>query len=170
MLEAQKKYGNKWSDIAKLLNGRPENSVKNRFNCLCKKEKEELIKKSTANGNLNDALQKAVNNEGEDRNWLDLLINKKKVEAASKSHQFVPLQERVKQEITTFLSNESIPVEQELIDQDTCSSTCPNFRYLLRKNMILKESEKFINPVTRQVVYVHPIGVYIEHNCSNIVI
>ena len=38
--------GKKWSEIAKILNGRNENSVKNRFNSILKKEKgltEELI-------------------------------------------------------------------------------------------------------------------------------
>ena len=38
--------GKKWSDIARVLNGRNENSVKNRFNSILKREKclkEEVI-------------------------------------------------------------------------------------------------------------------------------
>jgi hypothetical protein len=38
LLDTQEKLGNRWSEISKLLPGRPENSVKNRFNCLIMKK------------------------------------------------------------------------------------------------------------------------------------
>lgn len=43
ILELRMKIGNKWSEIVKDLPGRTENSVKNRFNCMFKKIKEEKI-------------------------------------------------------------------------------------------------------------------------------
>jgi myb proto-oncogene protein len=43
ILEKQKAKGNRWSDISKGLTGRTENAVKNRFNCLIKKAKDEEI-------------------------------------------------------------------------------------------------------------------------------
>ena len=40
------RIGNKWSEIVKDLPGRTENSVKNRFNCMFKKIREEKISES----------------------------------------------------------------------------------------------------------------------------
>jgi len=37
LLEKQKEIGNKWSEISHYLNGRTENQIKNRFNCLLRK-------------------------------------------------------------------------------------------------------------------------------------
>ena len=42
LLEKRQEVGNRWSEIVKLLSGRTENSVKNRFNCLFKKMKEDF--------------------------------------------------------------------------------------------------------------------------------
>jgi len=39
LIRAQQELGNRWSAIARLLPGRPENSVKNRWNSLCNKRK-----------------------------------------------------------------------------------------------------------------------------------
>ena len=41
ILDLRNKIGNKWSEIVRLLPGRTENSVKNRFNCMFKKIKDE---------------------------------------------------------------------------------------------------------------------------------
>lgn len=38
MLKLAKEKGKKWSEIARLLNGRTENSVKNRYHALFRKE------------------------------------------------------------------------------------------------------------------------------------
>mmetsp|Transcript_17984 Transcript_17984/g.13007 ORF Transcript_17984/g.13007 Transcript_17984/m.13007 type:complete len:104 (-) Transcript_17984:1447-1758(-) len=43
ILLKRQQIGNRWSEIVKLLPGRTENSVKNRFNCLYKKIREEKI-------------------------------------------------------------------------------------------------------------------------------
>ena len=45
ILILRKQIGNRWSEIVKHLPGRTENSVKNRFNCLFKKVKDELLLK-----------------------------------------------------------------------------------------------------------------------------
>ncbi|PKI75426.1 hypothetical protein CRG98_004096 [Punica granatum] len=37
LCEAQKVYGNRWTEIAKVVSGRTDNAVKNRFTTLCKK-------------------------------------------------------------------------------------------------------------------------------------
>ena len=45
LLEAQSKIGNRWCEISKLLDGRPENAVKNRWNSLMNKRWTRQIKK-----------------------------------------------------------------------------------------------------------------------------
>ncbi|KAL0372444.1 UNVERIFIED_CONTAM: Transcription factor [Sesamum calycinum] len=37
LCEAQKIFGNRWTEIAKVVSGRTDNAVKNRFTTLCKK-------------------------------------------------------------------------------------------------------------------------------------
>ena len=43
ILQLRKQIGNRWSEIVKHLPGRTENSVKNRFNCMFKKIKDEKL-------------------------------------------------------------------------------------------------------------------------------
>jgi myb proto-oncogene protein len=51
LCEAQKVLGNKWTEIAKVVSGRTDNAVKNRFSTLCKRraKDDELFKE---NGSL----------------------------------------------------------------------------------------------------------------------
>ncbi|KAK4371040.1 hypothetical protein RND71_010515 [Anisodus tanguticus] len=56
-LQAQKIFGNRWTEIAKVVSGRTDNAVKNRFTTLCKKKaKHEALAKenSTSYINLNN--------------------------------------------------------------------------------------------------------------------
>ncbi len=47
ILEKRMSIGNKWSEIIKLMPGRTENNVKNRFNMMFKTIKDEFIKNRT---------------------------------------------------------------------------------------------------------------------------
>ncbi|XP_073014582.1 transcription factor MYB124-like isoform X2 [Primulina eburnea] len=50
LCEAQKIFGNRWTEIAKVVSGRTDNAVKNRFNTLCKKRaKHEALAKENSN-------------------------------------------------------------------------------------------------------------------------
>ncbi|KAF9625398.1 hypothetical protein IFM89_022383 [Coptis chinensis] len=49
LCEAQKMYGNRWTEIAKVVSGRTDNAVKNRFSTLCKKRaKNEALSKENS--------------------------------------------------------------------------------------------------------------------------
>ena len=45
MLKAHKKYQNKWSEMAQALNGRSNNSIKNRFYSIFRKVKNKILRK-----------------------------------------------------------------------------------------------------------------------------
>ncbi|XP_008797126.1 transcription factor MYB124-like [Phoenix dactylifera] len=54
LCEAQKVYGNRWTEIAKVVSGRTDNAVKNRFSTLCKKRvKNEALFKENSGSFLN---------------------------------------------------------------------------------------------------------------------
>ncbi|XXG38980.1 hypothetical protein AAC387_Pa01g0060 [Persea americana] len=54
LCEAQKIYGNRWTEIAKVVSGRTDNAVKNRFSTLCKKQaKLQATTKENSNEHLN---------------------------------------------------------------------------------------------------------------------
>ncbi|KAK6116462.1 hypothetical protein DH2020_049755 [Rehmannia glutinosa] len=55
LCEAQKIFGNRWTEIAKVVSGRTDNAVKNRFTTLCKKRaKREALAKENNTINLNN--------------------------------------------------------------------------------------------------------------------
>lgn len=54
LCEAQKIFGNRWTEIAKVVSGRTDNAVKNRFTTLCKKRaKHEALAKENGNAFIN---------------------------------------------------------------------------------------------------------------------
>lgn len=69
------KYGNKWSEIAKELQGRSENMVKNRFNMLYKKHREDT--KKSAMQDVTEALQAVSEIKAADKEWIIKLITEK---------------------------------------------------------------------------------------------
>ncbi|KAK8508161.1 hypothetical protein V6N13_055614 [Hibiscus sabdariffa] len=70
LCEAQKVFGNRWTEIAKVVSGRTDNAVKNRFSTLCKKRAkyEALAKENTASfinpNNKRILLQNGLNVDG----------------------------------------------------------------------------------------------------------
>jgi len=58
ILKKRKQIGNRWSEIVKSLPGRTENNVKNRFNCLYKKVKDEMILKLQNSSTTQDAISR----------------------------------------------------------------------------------------------------------------
>nr|AGN52134.1 MYB-related transcription factor [Salvia miltiorrhiza]AGN52244.1 MYB-related transcription factor [Salvia miltiorrhiza] len=55
LCEAQRIYGNRWTEIAKVVSGRTDNAVKNRFTTLCKKraKREALVEKNSTTSYVN---------------------------------------------------------------------------------------------------------------------
>ncbi len=76
MLESQLDCGNKWSEIAKRLKGRSENSVKNRYNMLYKKYKDE--NKVVHLDDVMGALETVTDGKKDDKEWIKKLIEEKK--------------------------------------------------------------------------------------------
>jgi hypothetical protein len=66
LIKAQQKLGNRWSAIARLLPGRPENSVKNRWNSLINKKKRGVDDPESANVSVDDLSSGEYSSEVED--------------------------------------------------------------------------------------------------------
>jgi hypothetical protein len=66
LIKAQQKLGNRWSAIARLLPGRPENSVKNRWNSLINKKKRGVDDPDSANVSVDDLSSGEYSSEVED--------------------------------------------------------------------------------------------------------
>ncbi len=87
LLETHQRIGNQWAQIAKDICGRTENQVKNRFNSMLKRIREE----KTFRENMKQDIQEALSNMKEcneefnrnelEEQWLIELIQRKKNEA-----------------------------------------------------------------------------------------
>ncbi|XP_075658417.1 transcription factor MYB124-like isoform X1 [Castanea sativa] len=65
LCEAQKMFGNRWTEIAKVVSGRTDNAVKNRFSTLCKKRaKYEALAKENASSYINSNNKRVVPQNG----------------------------------------------------------------------------------------------------------
>ncbi|EHA8590932.1 transcription factor MYB124 [Cocos nucifera] len=65
LCEAQKVYGNRWTEIAKVVSGRTDNAVKNRFSTLCKKRaKHEALSKENNGSCLNPNNKRVIIRNG----------------------------------------------------------------------------------------------------------
>jgi hypothetical protein len=106
----------------------------------------------------------AVKEDEDEIQWVESILMKKRNEMALKVNNlaYEPLQESIKQEIHTYLDGDT---KEPTLEQQ---KTCPNFRFLMRRNTLLKDSEKFVNPVTKQIMYIHPLGIYLEGNSSKL--
>ncbi|KAL0447065.1 UNVERIFIED_CONTAM: Transcription factor [Sesamum latifolium] len=63
---AQKIFGNRWTEIAKVVSGRTDNAVKNRFTTLCKKraKREALAKENSATSYINLNNKRVISRNG----------------------------------------------------------------------------------------------------------
>ncbi|GAB4829189.1 Transcription factor [Ancistrocladus abbreviatus] len=65
LCEAQKIFGNRWTEIAKVVSGRTDNAVKNRFTTLCKKRaKREALAKENSNAYINRSHKRVIIDNG----------------------------------------------------------------------------------------------------------
>ncbi|XP_012067596.1 transcription factor MYB124 isoform X2 [Jatropha curcas] len=65
LCEAQKIFGNRWTEIAKVVSGRTDNAVKNRFSTLCKKRaKYEALAKENKNSYINSNNKRILFHDG----------------------------------------------------------------------------------------------------------
>ncbi|CAK9137104.1 unnamed protein product [Ilex paraguariensis] len=65
LCEAQKIFGNRWTEIAKVVSGRTDNAVKNRFSTLCKKRaKHEALAKENNTSSINLNNKRVIFNNG----------------------------------------------------------------------------------------------------------
>jgi hypothetical protein len=76
LLRAQLEFGNKWSEIAKKLQGRGENSVKNRYNMLHKKYRDEI--KMSYTRDMDHALQAMNGKQADDNEWVVSVLEEKR--------------------------------------------------------------------------------------------
>ncbi|XP_020547095.1 transcription factor MYB88-like isoform X2 [Sesamum indicum] len=66
LCEAQKIFGNRWTEIAKVVPGRTDNAVKNRFTTLCKKraKREALAKENSSTSYINLNNKRVISRNG----------------------------------------------------------------------------------------------------------
>ncbi|KAL0296918.1 UNVERIFIED_CONTAM: Transcription factor [Sesamum radiatum] len=66
LCEAQKIFGNRWTEIAKVVSGRTDNAVKNRFTTLCKKraKREALVKENSTTSYINLNNKRVISRNG----------------------------------------------------------------------------------------------------------
>ncbi|KAL0408676.1 UNVERIFIED_CONTAM: Transcription factor [Sesamum radiatum] len=68
VFQAQKIFGNRWTEIAKVVSGRTDNAVKNRFTTLCKKraKREALAKENSTTSYINLNNKRVISRNGLD--------------------------------------------------------------------------------------------------------
>jgi len=129
---------------------------------MIKKAKDDKISLNLPIANLNEVFSKAIKKSDEDSQIVDMLLNLKRKELSDNTSIFQPLVSDTKAKIKCYLETNEVN-HQDSIDN---SKTCPNFRYLLRKDSLVRNSEKFVNLTTNQMLYAHPLGIYVEDSNS----
>ncbi|XP_047324472.1 transcription factor MYB124-like [Impatiens glandulifera] len=80
LCEAQKIFGNRWTEIAKVVSGRTDNAVKNRFSTLCKKRaKHEALAKENDNSRINSNKKRVASNRSSTTSVLENASSSKKI-------------------------------------------------------------------------------------------
>ena len=153
-MEGQLEFGNKWNKIAAKLPGRCENSVKNRYNILYKKNG--IFHKAKGAKDINQALNGVNEIKKNDNDWITKLIKEKRRLLCIP--ESVPEPPKVKTPPLKLKSlRQSLVAMAKLeLPETQNDSTCFNYRYLNRmKNKtaeIISDSERFVNPNTGQEI------------------
>lgn len=80
LCEAQKIFGNRWTEIAKVVSGRTDNAVKNRFSTLCKKRaKHEALAKENDTSRINPNKKRVASNRLNTASVLENASSSKKI-------------------------------------------------------------------------------------------
>ena len=137
LLNAYLKHGNKWREIAKLLPGRGENSVKNRFNILFKKYKS--IPDDKKQDDVTHALEAVSHSTTKDTEWINKAIKDKTEELKAEEKK---LKEEKKELVTAQPKRLYTKPEQN-------------------KLMVPELTERFINPDTQQELILSENGIFI---------
>lgn len=91
LFEAHKKFGNRWTEIAKVVQGRTDNAVKNRFNALCKKQakREALSKENDEQIHVNENNKRIVVQNESMLKTVDSAVCPKKLRTSNTSGVFL---------------------------------------------------------------------------------
>eukprot|EP00826_Nyctotherus_ovalis_P006490 TRINITY_DN1154_c0_g1_i30.p1 TRINITY_DN1154_c0_g1~~TRINITY_DN1154_c0_g1_i30.p1 ORF type:complete len:331 (+),score=74.69 TRINITY_DN1154_c0_g1_i30:479-1471(+) len=170
LLEGKLDYGNKWVELRKKLKGRSENSIKNRYNTLYKHyfNKNKVVTVDNVNG----ALEAAIKEKTDDREWIKILLEQKKnksknLESTSNREELVSNQisEFPADDMTLNKAPAVEPESEENKAKNFGQYTCPNLRYInrfyQRKRNFINDAELFINPITQQKVYISEQGIFL---------
>ncbi|CAN0923730.1 Transcription factor MYB88 [Linum grandiflorum] len=120
LCEAQRIFGNRWTEIAKVVSGRTDNAVKNRFTTLCKKRaKYEALAKENEGGCINSnnkrvLLDRNVNGEGVTENAT--AAKRTRYVAIEQIKLTVEVSSRLRMRMTSLLMVNDIVHESSLLD------------------------------------------------------
>lgn len=175
LLKEALEHGNRWVEIRKKLKGRSENSIKNRYNTLYKRHLDK--RKMATVADVNEALEAAIKEKGDDRAWIRVLLEQRKNKGEDlplKNEPKITLNKKVSvlKQMDELPANKSRPIVVEKVEISNAKNfgqyTCPNLRYInkmkQRKKNFMDNTELFINPITQQKVYVSEQGIFLMNS------
>ncbi len=168
LLEAQLMFGNKWSEIAKKLPGRCENSVKNRFNMLYKKYG--VDQKTSGILDVTEAFHVVNEEKKMETEWIHRLIREKRSKKPADPKPVAPAPTPTAKKPTALKGLKASLFEMTKAEfiENPGDYTCPNHRYLnkmrQRTEEVRSKSERFVNPKTGQELFFTDLGIYVYND------